>query len=176
MIESIIFASGCFWCTEAIFQMLRGVKSVASGFSGGTVANPSYYQVAGRNTGHAESIKLEYDPAVVKLEDLLAVFFSSHDPTTLNRQGADIGPEYRSAIYFYTPEQKVIIENYIKKLATDRVFTKPVVTEVKPFINFFPAEPEHQNYYNKNLTAMYCQINIDPKIAKLKKSYARLLK
>ncbi|MEK7623688.1 MAG: peptide-methionine (S)-S-oxide reductase MsrA [Patescibacteria group bacterium] len=174
--ETIIFASGCFWCTEAVFQMLRGVNSVTSGYTGGEVENPRYQEVSGGGTGHAEAIKVEFDPSVVSLQDLLAVFFSTHDPTTPNRQGHDIGPQYRSAIFYTTPEQKKMIEDYIQELTNNQTFSKPIVTEVKSAATFYPAENYHQNYYQNNREQGYCQVIIDPKIAKLRQQYAHLLK
>lgn len=176
LIETIIFGGGCFWCLEAIFQMLRGVESVSSGYTGGTHATASYEEVSSGATGHAESIEVKYDPTVIKLEDLLAVFFTSHDPTSLNRQGNDVGSQYRSAIFFTTPEQKEIIDNFIVELTTSQTFIKPIVTEVSKLETFFPAEEYHQNYYRDNADQPYCQAVINPKIAKLREKYARFLK
>src|SRR3989338_2144549 len=135
--ETIVFGGGCFWCTEAVFQRLRGVESVTSGYAGGAMADPSYHAVASERTGHAEVVRVEFDPAVIQLDTLLDVFFSTHDPTTLNRQGHDAGTQYRSAVFFTTDEQKAVVEKYIAALTADRAFDKPIVTEVKPFTAFF---------------------------------------
>ncbi len=176
MAESIVFGGGCFWCTEAVFQMLEGVTGVSSGYTGGTVPNPTYEQVCSGRTGHAEAIKIEYDPSKVKVSDLLAVFFSSHDPTTLNRQGNDVGTQYRSAIFYSTPEQKTAAEAFIAELVAEKTFVDPIVTTLEPAAEFFPAEQYHQNYYQNNQSQPYCQFMIDPKIAKLRQKYAHLLK
>lgn len=173
--ESIIFGGGCFWCMEAVFQMLRGVESVTSGYTGGTLPNPAYQQVSSGDTGHIEAIKIDFDPTIVKLDDLLSVFFSSHDPTTLNRQEGDIGTQYRSAVFYNSPEQKATIAAFIKKLTADGAFAKPIVTEITPAAAFYPAETYHQNYYRNNPEQGYCQAIINPKIAKLRKQYAHLL-
>lgn len=180
---TIVFAGGCFWCVEAVFQMLRGVEKVESGYAGaphqpvpGKVASfPTYEQVSSGTTGHAEVVRVEYDPNIVTLEDLLAVFFSSHDPTTRNRQGADVGSQYRSAIFYTTPLQKTAAEAYMKKLEDEKTFSSPIVTELAPLEAFYPAEEYHKDYYRKNQENPYCQAVIDPKIAKLRQSYAHLL-
>lgn len=172
----MVFGGGCFWCVEAVFQLLRGVESVTSGYTGGAMPNPTYRAVSNEDTGHVEAVKVEYDPAVVKVEDLLAVFFSSHDPTTRNRQGNDVGTQYRSAIFYTTDTQKITAENYMKKLADDQTFSGPIVTELEPLGTFYPAEAYHQNYYRNNSDQPYCQVMIDPKVAKLRKEYAHLLK
>lgn len=174
--ESITFGGGCFWCMEAVFQMLRGVASVRSGYTGGTIPNPTYQQVCNGNTGHAEAVEVVFDPSIVKLEDLLAVFFTTHDPTTLNRQGGDVGTQYRSAIFYHSEEQKNAIEAFMQKLKDDQTFSKPIVTELTPANEFYPAEDYHQNYYRNNPEQGYCQAIIDPKIAKLRKTYTHLLK
>ncbi len=174
--DSIIFGGGCFWCMEAVFQMLRGVSSVTSGYTGGEKPNPSYQAVSNGDTGHVEAIKIEFDPAVVTLENLLAVFFSSHDPTTPNRQGHDIGPQYRSAIFYNSPEQEAIIRAYTKNLTDDKTFVRPIVTEIAPALPFYTAEEYHQNYYQNNREQGYCMAVIDPKIAKLRKEYTHLLR
>lgn len=176
MNEKIVFGGGCFWCVEAVFQRLRGVESVVSGYAGGEKENPSYYAVAGGESGHAEVIQVEFDARVIQLEDLLAVFFSSHDPTTLNRQGNDIGSQYRSVIYYTTPEQKEAVEQFIQKLENEKTFSSKIVTEIEPLQKFFVAEGYHQNYYNQNREQPYCQVIIDPKIAKLRKQFSHLLK
>jgi peptide-methionine (S)-S-oxide reductase len=174
--ETIILGGGCFWCVEAVFQRLRGVISVTSGYTGGGVTNPTYSQVSSGTTGHAEAVKVEFDPSVIKISDLLAVFFSSHDPTTLNRQGHDIGPQYRSAIFYNSPEQEAAAREYVKKLEREKIFSKPIVTEITPAQEFYKAESYHQNYYQNNQSQPYCAVVIDPKIAKLKKEYSHLLK
>ncbi|MBI5230395.1 MAG: peptide-methionine (S)-S-oxide reductase MsrA [Candidatus Magasanikbacteria bacterium] len=174
--EIIVFGGGCFWCTEAVFQMLHGIKTVTSGYTGGSTPNPTYEEVSTGNTGHVESIKVEYDPAVVSLRDLLAVFFTSHDPTTLNRQGNDVGTQYRSAIFYSSAEQKKFIESFIKELAENKTFSRPLVTEIRPLSVFYPAEDYHKNYYREKSDKPYCQFVIDPKIVKLRKSFSHLLK
>jgi peptide-methionine (S)-S-oxide reductase len=174
--KSAIFANGCFWCTEAVFSMLRGVKSVKPGYTGGTVKNATYEQVGNGNTGHAEAIKIVYDPAVISYDDLLAVFFNTHDPTTLNRQGNDIGTQYRSAIFYADEEQKTKAEALIKELNDTKAYAKPVVTEVSPLSEFFEAEDYHHEYYKNNKSAPYCQLVIAPKVEKLQKRFAELLK
>lgn len=171
--ETIVFGGGCFWCIEAVFKMIRGVESVQSGYAGGTDANPTYERVSAEMTGHAEVVQVTYDPAVVSIRDLLTVYFASHDPTTMNRQGADVGTQYRSAIYYTTDEQKQAAEAYIQELQAEHL---QVVTEVAPLTNFYPAEEYHQNYYQNNKQAGYCQIVIEPKLEKVQKSFAKLLK
>lgn len=175
--KKIVFGGGCFWCIEAIYQMLNGVEKVTSGYAGGADDKPNYYSVSSEKTGHAEVIEVEYDPSVITLENLFAVFFTAHDPTTRNQQGADKGTQYRSVILYTTPEQKIAAENYIQKLTTEEIYPNSIVTELEPLQKFFPAEDYHQNYYNQNKDANpYCQVVIDPKIAKIKKSFAHLLK
>ncbi len=174
--ETIIFGGGCFWCTEAVFQLLKGVVSVMPGYTGGTVPNPTYRQVCDGNTGHVEATQIIYDADVIDLKDLLAVFFSSHDPTTLNRQGNDVGTQYRSAIFYETPEQKEIVEAFIATLTADKTFSNPIVTEVLPAETFYPAEDYHQNYFRNNEDQPYCQFVINPKVQKLREQYGRLLK
>jgi peptide-methionine (S)-S-oxide reductase len=176
MTQTIIFGGGCFWCMEAVFQMLKGVESVMSGYTGGKMVKPTYEAVCDGTTEHVEAIKIEFDPSVIMLDDLLAGFFTSHDPTTLNRQGNDVGTQYRSAVFYTTPEQKEMIEKFIQKLTDDQVFKDPIVTEVKPAEEFYTAEAYHQNYYKNNENKPYCQAVISPKIAKLRKQYSRLLK
>lgn len=176
MIQTIVFGGGCFWCTEAVFQRLRGVSSVLPGYSNGQVVNPTYEQVSSGETGCAEVSKVEYNPEQIKLRDLLAVFFSSHDPTTLNRQGADVGTQYRSGVYYTSEDQKKEILDYISELEKEKTFDGKIVTEVLPLKDFCEAENYHQKYYENNKNKPYCQFVIDPKIAKLKKQYAELLK
>lgn len=174
--ETIFFGGGCFWCVEAVVQRLKGVVSVVSGYSGGEKPDPSYHAVSTGTTGQAEVVQVEFDPAIISLEILLSVFFSSHDPTTIDWQGNDVGPQYRSAIYYSTQEQKEIIEKFIQKFQVEKVFSRKIVTEVKPIGTFYPAENYHQNYYNQNREQPYCQYVIDPKIAKLRAKFAHLLK
>jgi len=175
--QTAVFGGGCFWCTEAVFQRLRGVESVLPGYSGGHVANPSYEDVSNGTTGHAEATKIEFDPEQIKFSDLLNVFFATHDPTTLNRQGGDVGTQYRSSIFYMNEEQKQDAEQFIQGLETEGVFNKPIVTEIKLFDVFYEAEDYHQNYYNNNASRNpYCSVVIDPKIAKLKQKFSHLLK
>ena len=163
------FGSGCFWCTEAIFQRIKGVVQVTSGYTGGTVDNPTYREICTGTTGHAEVVQVEYDPAIVAYEDLLQVFWKTHDPTTLNRQGADTGTQYRSVIFYHNEEQRQLAEAYKEQLTTAKAYTKPIVTEILPVKNFYKAEAYHQDYYNANGEAPYCQFVIAPKIDKLEK-------
>ncbi len=174
--DKIIFGGGCFWCMEAVFQMLRGVESVTSGYTGGETKNPTYAAVCSGSTGHTEAVKVVFDPSVIDLKTLLAVFFSTHDPTTPNRQGHDIGTQYRSAIFYTSMEQKKMIEAYIKELTDNKTFSSRIVTEVSPASEFYEAEAYHQNYYKNNSGEGYCQAVINPKLAKLRQSYAHLLK
>jgi peptide-methionine (S)-S-oxide reductase len=170
------FGSGCFWCTEAVFQQVDGVTKVESGYSGGKVKNPTYREVCTGLTGHAEVIQLTFDPSKVSFEELLEIFWGTHDPTTLNRQGADEGTQYRSAIFYHTPAQKQLSEAYKKKLDESGAFDKPIVTEIVPFTNFYKAEDYHQNYYNLNGSAPYCSFVIQPKMEKFKKVFSDKLK
>lgn len=172
--ETITLAGGCFWCTEAVFSQLKGVDKVTPGYSGGTVENPSYEAVSSGETGHAESVQIVFDPKVLNLKDLLYVFFKLHDPTTLNRQGADVGTQYRSVIFYGSSEQQVEAENAVK--IAQQEYSDPIVTEVTAFKNFFPADPSHKDYYFKHRLTPYCMFVIDPKIQKLKKEFAPLLK
>jgi len=174
MIESIVFGGGCFWCTEAVFKLLKGVKSVQSGYTGGSVPNPTYEQVSSGTTGHAECIKIDYDPAQVKLRDLLTVFFGSHDPTTVNRQGNDEGTQYRSVIFTTDDSQIPEIQSYILEIQKD--IPDPIVTTIEPLGNFYPAEGYHQNFFENNPDQPYCRAVINPKLAKVKKKFADLLK
>lgn len=170
------FGNGCFWCTEAIFQELEGVERVVSGYAGGTVKNPSYKEVCTGTTGHAEVIRLEYDPETISYTELLEVFFSTHDPTTLNRQGADVGTQYRSAIFYHNEEQKAAAEKMIALLMEEQVYDDPIVTEITPINNYYEAENYHQDYYNKNKNAGYCRAVINPKLEKFRKKYKDKLK
>lgn len=161
-------AGGCFWCTEAVFQNLKGVLSVKSGYTGGAIKNPAYREICTGRTGHAEAVQIEFDEKVISYVDLLEVFFKTHDPTTLNRQGNDSGTQYRSAIFYHTEEQKNMAEEMIQQLDKSGIFPNKIVTEVIKATAFYPAEPEHHNYYNRNKDQPYCQLVITPKIEKLK--------
>jgi peptide-methionine (S)-S-oxide reductase len=174
--DTATFGAGCFWCVEAIFQQLNGVYKVESGYSGGSVANPSYKQVCSGTTGHAEVCQVYYNPQVISFDDLLEVFWQTHDPTTLNRQGADYGTQYRSAVFYHNGFQKERAEYYKKKLNDDKVYASPVVTEIVPFSVFYKAEDYHQNYYNANGGEPYCSIVIQPKLDKFKKAFGDKLK
>jgi peptide-methionine (S)-S-oxide reductase len=171
-----VFGAGCFWCVEAVFQRLNGVVKVESGYSGGSVANPTYKEVCTGTTGHAEVAKITYDPRVVSYETLLSVFWQVHDPTTLNRQGNDIGTQYRSAVFYLNQEQKSLAEKYKKELDESGAFRSPIVTEITPFHVFYPAEDYHSNYYNLNSGQPYCQFVIAPKIEKFEKVFKDKLK
>jgi peptide-methionine (S)-S-oxide reductase len=170
------FSSGCFWCSEAIFQRLAGVEEVTSGYSGGHVDNPTYEQVSAGNTGHAESIQITYDPAKISYVTLLEVFWKTHDPTTKDRQGYDIGPQYRSVVFYHDAEQKSIAESLMGKLDSEHIWNQPIVTEIVPYIKFWPAEKYHQNYYDDNPSKAYCRVVITPKIEKFKKIFQDRLK
>jgi len=171
-----VFGGGCFWCTEAVFKMMRGVASVLPGYAGGTTNNPTYYSVMNGDTGHAEVVRVEYDPAQVSYKNLLTVFFGSHDPTTLNQQGYDKGTEYRSVIFYTTPEQKNEAEAFIKNMNESNSMGAPVVTELVPLEKFYEAEDYHKDYYANHENAGYCQVVINPKLEKVQKQFAELLK
>jgi peptide-methionine (S)-S-oxide reductase len=175
-LQTAVFGGGCFWCTEAIFIRLKGIESVESGYAGGHLPNPTYEQVSMGNTGHAEAIQIKFDPGVIQYKDLLNVFFATHDPTTPNQQGADIGEQYRSAIFYTSNEQLDEALAFIKQLEAERVYGNPVVTEIKPLDKFWPAESYHRRYYDQNQNKSYCQVVISPKIAKLRSKFAPLLK
>jgi len=174
--EKAVFGGGCFWCTEAIFKALEGVMSVKPGYAGGTVSHPTYLQVASGKTGHAEVIYLEYDPNMISYHDLLTVFFASHDPTTVNRQGNDVGTQYRSVIFYTTDAQKQEVEKLISKINASAEAGAPTVTTVEPLEKFFEAENYHHDYYANNKNAPYCQIVINPKLDKVHKEFSNLLK
>lgn len=174
--EVAVFGGGCFWCTEAVFGQLKGVVSVMPGYAGGIVANPTYEQVCGGKTGHAEVTRVEYDPARISFNDLLVVFFATHDPTSLNRQGADVGTEYRSVIFYTTDDQRREAQALIDQLNNSNPEGKRIVTEVLPQNAFYQAEGYHQDYYRKNSLAPYCQIVINPKLRKLHQQFSALLK
>lgn len=173
-IETAVFGGGCFWCTEAIFQNLKGVVSVLPGYSGGIVINPSYEQVCSGTSGHAEVTKIDFDPSIISYEVLLEVFFATHDPTTLNKQGNDEGEQYRSVIFYTSSEQKETAEKYITEHKAE--FSSPIVTQVVPFDKFYEAENYHQNYFERNKDKAYCQVVINPKLEKFKSKFNRLLK
>lgn len=174
--QTITLGGGCFWCIEAPMQKIRGVQKVISGYAGGKVKNPTYREVCSGLTGHAEVVQVTFDDAVVSLETILEVFFSIHDPTTLNRQGADVGSQYRSAIYYQNEEQASVVRNVLAQLQKDKVFDDPIVTEVEPLRVFFPAEDYHQDYYNNNPNQPYCSFVVKPKVEKVKRSFQHLLK
>lgn len=175
-IQKTTLGNGCFWCTEAIFQSLKGVISVASGYTGGHTKNPTYMEICNGNTGHAEAIEVEYYADELSLDELLLVFFKTHNPTMLNRQGNDVGTQYRSAIFYHTDKQKEQAEAMIKKLADEQVFDKPIVTEVTPVSEFYKAEGYHQNYYNDNPMKPYCAFVIQPKLNKFVKEFTDKIK
>ncbi len=169
-------AGGCFWCLEAIFSELRGVEKVVSGYSGGRVPNPSYREVCTGTTGHAEAVQITFDPQIISYRELLEVFFTIHDPTTLNRQGADVGTQYRSAIFFHTSEQARIAQEVIEELEAAKIWDAPIVTEVTPFKAFYPAEDDHQEYFRRNPDQSYCRVVIEPKVAKFRRQFLAKLK
>jgi peptide-methionine (S)-S-oxide reductase len=175
-LETATLAGGCFWCLEAVYDQLKGVTDVASGYSGGQVRNPSYREVCMGTTGHAEVVQVTFDPGVIGFRDILNVFFSIHDPTTLNRQGADVGTQYRSAIFYHSPEQKAVAEATIRELGARGLWEAPIVTEVTPFTAFYPAEDYHQDYFANNPRQPYCQAVVAPKVAKFRKQYLEQLK
>ena len=176
-LEVATLAAGCFWCIEAVVLRLKGVEKVLSGYTAGKIKNPTYREVCSGLTGHAEAVQVYFDPNIISYEVLLKVFFSMHNPTTLNRQGGDIGTQYRSAIFYHNSEQKTIAENYIQELDAEKVFEDKIVTEISPAETFYPAEDYHQDYYNLNREKnSYCTVVIDPKVNKIRKSYAHLLK
>lgn len=176
ILETATLGAGCFWCVEAVFQRLEGVESVRSGYSGGEVKNPTYREVTTGRTGHAEVIQLTYDPTVITFDEILEIFWQTHDPTTMNRQGADIGTQYRSAVFYHNEEQRSKAEYYKQQLNSEGVFPNPIVTEITEFDSFYPAEDYHQDYYNLNGSQPYCTYVIDPKVEKLKKVFADKLK
>ncbi|MDZ4284348.1 MAG: peptide-methionine (S)-S-oxide reductase MsrA [Patescibacteria group bacterium] len=171
-----VFAGGCFWCTEAVFKMLKGVKNVTPGYAGGQTPDPTYEEVVEGATGHAETIRIEYDPAMISFPDLLTVFFATHDPTTPNRQGNDVGTQYRSAIFYTDKSQKEEAERFIAELNRSSVKGEPIVTEVTPLDQFYAAEDYHRDYYAKNKAQSYCQIVINPKLEKVQEKFGELLK
>lgn len=175
-IEKATFGSGCFWCTEAIFQTIQGVKSVTSGYTGGQTLNPTYEQICNGNTGHAEVIQVEFDADEVNFNELLLIFFKTHDATTLNRQGNDVGTQYRSAIFYHTEIQKQQAQAMITQLTNEHIFDKPIVTEVTPISEFYKAEEYHQNYFNDNPMKPYCAFVIQPKLNKFARQFTQKIK
>ena len=174
--ETATFGGGCYWCVEAVFQRLKGVDDVSPGFMGGHLANPSYKQVLTGRTGHVEVVQIKFDPAVITFDELLEVFWATHDPTTPNRQGPDIGPQYRSVVFCHTKEQKAIVTKYKKQLNRERVYPSAVVTSIEDASEFYPAAEDHRNYYNNNPEKQYCRVMIGPKLKKLKQIFSDRLK
>lgn len=174
--QMAVFGGGCFWCTEAIFNELQGVVSVMPGYAGGTLKNPTYEQVCTGQTGHAEVIRIEFDPSQIAFTDLLTVFFATHDPTTLNCQGSDVGTQYRSVVFYADQQQKRQTESFIKQLNDSNSYATPLVTTLEPLIEFYAAEDYHEKFYARNPYQPYCQLTIPPKLAKLHKQFTRLLK
>ena len=174
--EVATLAGGCFWCLEAVYDQLRGVTDVVSGYAGGRVRNPSYQDVCAGTTGHAEVVQVTFDPAEISFREILQVFFTVHDPTTLNRQGADVGTQYRSAIFYHSPEQKAVVEQVIAEVSAAKIWSASIVTQVAPFDIFYPAEDYHQEYFAHNPTQGYCTVVIAPKVAKFRKQYLSRLK
>ena len=169
--EIATLAGGCFWCLEAVYDELKGVEDVVSGYAGGRVPNPSYELVCTGTTGHAEVVQVAFDPKIISFKEILEVFFTIHDPTTLNRQGSDVGTQYRSAIFYHTPEQKVTAEQVIAELNSEHVWDGSIITELKPFEEFYPAEAHHQEYFKKNPNQSYCRVVIAPKVTKFRKKF-----
>jgi peptide-methionine (S)-S-oxide reductase len=174
--ELATLAGGCFWCLEAVYKELRGVERVVSGYAGGHVSDPTYREVCEGTTGHAEVVQITFDPALASYRELLEVFFTIHDPTTLNRQGGDVGSQYRSAVFYHTPEQRETAEQVIAEMTAERVWDSPIVTEVAPLDKFYPAEDYHQDYFEKNPTQPYCTAVVAPKVSKFRKLFLERLK
>jgi peptide-methionine (S)-S-oxide reductase len=174
--QTATLAGGCFWCLEAVYDNLMGVTDVVSGYAGGSMVNPTYQQVCTGTTNHAEVVQIQFDPAIISYKELLEVFFSIHDPTTLNRQGADIGTQYRSVIYFHSPEQKETALQIVRELTEEKIWDAPIVTEIAPLDVFYPAEEYHQEYFARNPGQGYCQMVVAPKVAKFRKKFASRLK
>ena len=174
-LQTITLGGGCFWCTEAVFERVRGVTQVQSGYCNGAVLQPTYEQVCTGRTGHNEVVRLTFDPAVISAAQILEIFFAIHDPTTLNRQGNDVGTQYRSGIYFHTPEQQQVAQAMLEQLAQDRVFDAPLTTELQPEQNFWPAEDYHAQYYARNPNQGYCAAVVGPKVAKFRQTFAQFL-
>jgi peptide-methionine (S)-S-oxide reductase len=174
--ETATLGGGCFWCLDAVYRDLAGVKRVTSGYAGGHVANPTYEQVCGKRTGHAEVVQVEFDPAAVSYADLLRVFFTIHDPTTKDRQGNDIGPQYRSVIFYHSAGQEAVARQVVAEVTEQKLWSSPLVTELQPLAEFWPAEPEHQDYFRRTPWSGYCQVVIAPKVAKFRKAFMDRLK
>jgi peptide-methionine (S)-S-oxide reductase len=174
-LETATLGAGCFWCVEAVFQELKGVHSVVSGYAGGATDNPTYYEVCSGTTGHAEVVQVTFDPTVISFAELLSVFWRTHDPTTLNRQGADVGTQYRSVIFYHSEEQRAIAEQAKQETDASGLWPRPIVTEIAPFTRFYPAEESHQNFYRSNPYQPYCLVVIDPKLRKLRKEFEEKL-
>jgi peptide-methionine (S)-S-oxide reductase len=174
--EVATLGGGCFWCLEAVFEQVQGVEKVESGYAGGATANPNYQQVCGGGTGHAEVVQVTFDPRVISYREVLQIFFATHDPTTLNRQGADVGTQYRSAIFYHSPEQKQVAETVIAELSTEDLWGRPIVTEVSALERFYRAEDYHQGYYRTSPGQSYCQYVVAPKVAKFRKQFADKIK
>lgn len=174
--ETITLAAGCFWCTEAVFSIVKGVENVEPGYTGGSVVNPTYEQVSSGTTGHAEAVKVTFDSKVISLEEILEIFFATHDPTSINRQGADVGTQYRSVIFYNNKTQKIVAEKVISSLNKQKIWENPIVTDVKPLEFFYFAEEYHKEYYKKHPEQAYCQVVISPKVAKFRQRYISKLK
>jgi peptide-methionine (S)-S-oxide reductase len=175
MTQTATLAGGCFWCLDAVYEQLRGVKNVLSGYTGGEVENPNYHQVCGGRTGHAEVVRIEFDPEQVSFRELLEIFFTIHDPTTLNRQGADTGTQYRSAIFYENDEQKRVAEEVMEEISREGIWDSELVTQLEPLGDFYPGEDYHQGYYRKNPSQSYCRVIIQPKVAKFRKQFLERL-
>lgn len=174
--QNIVLGGGCFWCVEAVFQLFDGIEELMPGYAGGKTPNPSYREVCSGSTGHAEVVRVTWDPDKLSLEDVLTLFFHAHDPTTLNRQGNDVGTQYRSAIFYQNEEEKEAIDRVIAEIEEKRVWNRPIVTQVEPLTEFFPAEDYHKNYYQEHPSQPYCNIVIGPKVQKMKTQFSQLLK
>ncbi|MEO6590517.1 MAG: peptide-methionine (S)-S-oxide reductase MsrA [Pyrinomonadaceae bacterium] len=175
-LETATLGGGCFWCTEAVFDNVQGVNTVVSGYSGGHTENPTYQQVCSETTGHAEVVQIKFDSEEISYKEILQIFFGTHDPTSLNRQGNDVGSSYRSAVFYHSPEQKQAAEEVVKELTDEDVFGKPIVTEITEFTKFYPAEDYHQNYFEKNPNQPYCAAVVAPKVGKFRQKFAYRLK
>jgi peptide-methionine (S)-S-oxide reductase len=169
------FGGGCFWCTEAVFEQLRGVDDVTSGYAGGHLPDPTYEQVCGKRTGHAEVVQITFDPERISYRELLEIFFTTHDPTTPDQQGADVGPQYRSIILYHTPEQQQEAQAVLREMDASDLWSDPIVTQIEPLETFYPAEPEHQDFYRRNPNQGYCRVVIEPKVARLRSRYMEKL-
>ena len=176
ILETATLGGGCFWCTEAVFDNVTGVRDVVSGYSGGHTENPTYSQVCSETTGHAEVVQIKFDAEEISYKEILEIFFGTHDPTTLNRQGNDVGSSYRSAVFYHSPAQKGVAEEVVKELTEEGVFDDPIVTEITEFANFYPAEDYHQNYFEKNPNQPYCAAVVAPKVGKFRQKFAHRLK